>query len=145
MPYLKRHKRNPVTGFKLAAKELFALHWHKNTDGQYVCPVLHKVFTENSLIVVIKTSGHVYSKEAVVKLNLNTKDLHCLVSGEAFSKKDVITLQDPNRTVVTIDNFAHVAAANSDTKQDLSSAVGMKRVFGEVLTRARTPGGPPRC
>ena len=47
--------------------------------------------------------------------------------------------------MVTIDNFAHVAAANSDTKQDLSSAVGMKRVFGEVLTRARTPGGPPRC
>lgn len=93
IPYIKKQKKNPVTGFKLSAKELTPLHYHKNTDDQFVCPVLHKVFTEHSVIVAIRTSGHVYSKEAIVKLNLNTKDLHDLITGQAFERSDVITLQ----------------------------------------------------
>ena len=43
-------------------KELFPLNFHKNKDDEFYCPILHKVFTDHTAIVAIRTSGHVYSK-----------------------------------------------------------------------------------
>jgi peptidyl-prolyl cis-trans isomerase-like protein 2 len=149
VPYLKKNKRNPVTGLPLAAKELFPLHFHKNTDGEIICPILQKVFTDNSVIVAIKTSGHVYSKEAVTKLNFGTKNLHDLISGEAFTRADVITLQDPNDNarVRTIDKFVHQQQLKEEAEKDgsVTKAVGMKRVFDAVSEREakRQAAAPP--
>jgi peptidyl-prolyl cis-trans isomerase-like protein 2 len=95
IPYLKKKKKNPVTGLPLSAKDLSPLHFHKNVDGDFICPILQKVFTDNSVIVAVKVSGNVYSKEAVTKLNFGTKNLVDLISGEPFTRADVITLQDP--------------------------------------------------
>lgn len=42
VPYLRKHKRHPVTGAPLALSELTRLHFHRNADGEYHCPVLNK-------------------------------------------------------------------------------------------------------
>ena len=70
VPYLKKFRRHPVTGNPLAAGDLVKLHFHKNGDGKYHCPVLFKVFNSHTHIVAIKTTGNVYSYEAVKELNV---------------------------------------------------------------------------
>ena len=42
VPFLRKHKRHPVTGGLLALSELTRLHFHRNADGEYHCPVLNK-------------------------------------------------------------------------------------------------------
>ena len=59
-----------MTGEKLEAKSLIRLNFKKNSSGKYHCPVMFNVFNKNSHIVAIKTSGNVYSKEAVDELNI---------------------------------------------------------------------------
>lgn len=43
VPYVMRFKRHPVTGAPLALKDLIKLNFHKNTDGEFSCPVTGKV------------------------------------------------------------------------------------------------------
>lgn len=43
MPYVRKHKRNPVTGEALAPKDLVRLNVSKNADGKWHCPVTFKV------------------------------------------------------------------------------------------------------
>ena len=43
VPYIKKFGTNPVTGKPLALEDLFKLHFHKNTDDQYSCPITYKV------------------------------------------------------------------------------------------------------
>lgn len=65
IPYLKRHKRNPVTGAPLKENDLVKLHFHKNDKGEYHDPISFKVFTESTHIVAIKPSGNVFSFETI--------------------------------------------------------------------------------
>ncbi len=61
VPYLKKHGTNPVSGEVLSAKDLIKLNFSKNSEGKFHCPVTFKVFTENSRIVAIKTTGEMRS------------------------------------------------------------------------------------
>lgn len=86
--YLKKYKHNPVTGKvrisrwwiystficggmlhaycilqPLDLKKLVTLNFTKNQKGEYHCPVLYKVFTNQSHIVVNSKSGNVFSYE----------------------------------------------------------------------------------
>ena len=61
--YVQKFKRHPVSGEPLSLKDIITLTFHKNADGEYHCPVLHKVFTESTHIVAIKATGHVYCYE----------------------------------------------------------------------------------
>ena len=63
VPYIRKFHRHPVSGELLELKDLIKLNFHKNAEGQYHCPVLHKVFTEHTHIAAIKITGHVYSFE----------------------------------------------------------------------------------
>lgn len=109
VPFLKRFNVDPITGQKLDAKSLIKLNFHKNNDGQYHCPVLYKVFTENSHIVAIKTTGNVFSYEAVEQLNLKPKHFKDLLTDQPFTKQDIITLLDPrNLDRFNVANFFHV-------------------------------------
>eukprot|EP00743_Colponemidia_sp_Colp-15_P005162 GILK01005556.1.p1 GENE.GILK01005556.1~~GILK01005556.1.p1 ORF type:complete len:586 (+),score=131.88 GILK01005556.1:57-1814(+) len=111
MPYIKKFKKHPVTGEPLSVRDLIALHFHKNADGRYHCPVTYKVFTEHTHIVAIKTSGNVYSYEAVDELNKKAKNWTDLLTGEPFTAQDIMTIQNPHDvTVRTIDQFDHVVA-----------------------------------
>ena len=82
-----------MTGGPLAASDLTKLTFHKNGEGKYHCPVLFKVFNSHSHIVAVKTTGNVYSYEAVKELNMKTKNMKDLLDSTPFTKADLITIQ----------------------------------------------------
>lgn len=64
--------------------------------ARFQCPALFKPFTKNSHIVAIKTTGNVFSYEAVEQLNIKSKNWKDLINDIPFSRKDIITIQDPS-------------------------------------------------
>jgi peptidyl-prolyl cis-trans isomerase-like protein 2 len=96
VPYIRQHHTHPVTGEPLELKDLTRITFHTNADGEICCPVLGKVFHDNSHIVAIKSSGHVYSWEAVEELCLKPKSLKDLITDEPFKRSDIIHIQDPD-------------------------------------------------
>lgn len=58
-------------------------------------PVTFKVFTDNTHIVALKNTGNVFAWDTVEKLNVKGKMWRDLVSDEEFTRKDIVTLQDP--------------------------------------------------
>ena len=93
---IKKHGTNPVNGKKLIENNLIHLHFHKNEDGKFHCPATFKVFNDNSHIVAIRTTGQVYSWDAVNRLNIKPNIWKDLVTDESFIRSDIITLQDPH-------------------------------------------------
>ncbi|XP_017286344.1 RING-type E3 ubiquitin-protein ligase PPIL2 [Kryptolebias marmoratus] len=109
VPWIKKYGTNPISGEKLEAKSLIKLNFAKNSDGKYHCPVLYNVFTNNSHIVANKVTGNVFSHEAVEQLNIKTKSFKDLLTDEPFTRKDIITLQDPtNLDKFNVSDFFHV-------------------------------------
>ncbi|KAK3085164.1 hypothetical protein FSP39_025276 [Pinctada imbricata] len=109
VPFLKRYGISPVTGEKMTAKDLIKLHFHKNANGKYHCPVTFKIFNENTHIVAIRQTGNVYSYDAVDRLNLKTAFLKDLLTDEPFTRQDIITIQDPsNLDKFNLNSFYHV-------------------------------------
>lgn len=88
--------QDPVSGKKLKAKDLIRLHFHKNKDGNYHCPMTFKVFGPHTRIVAIRTSGHVYAYQAVKELCLDPRNYKDLLTETPFKKSsDLIDIQDP--------------------------------------------------
>ena len=132
VPYIKKFGKHPVTGQPLAIGDLVKLHFHKNADGEYHCPVLNKarapaqppppppaladgaaaagqVFTESTHIVAVRTSGNVYCHDALAELNFKPKNWRDLLSDTPFTRKDVIVIQDPlNLSGRVLAQFDHV-------------------------------------
>jgi len=63
VPYVIKHKKHPVTGEALALKDIVKLNFAKSAEGEYICPMLKKAFTDHTHIVAIRTSGNVYCWE----------------------------------------------------------------------------------
>lgn len=95
VPYLKKYKKDPISGKPLASKDLIQLHFHKNTHNEYHCPITFKVFNDFTHIVAIKTSGEVYCMEAIEELNIKAKNWTDLLTQVPFTRKDIISIQDP--------------------------------------------------
>lgn len=59
--------------------------------------------------MAIRTTGNVFSYEAVEQLNLKPKNFKELLTDEPFTRQDIITLQDPSHLEkFNIANFHHV-------------------------------------
>lgn len=95
LPWLKKHGTNPINGEPLKRSDLIKLSFAKNEDGEYVDPVTYKVFTNNTHIVALKSTGNVFAWDTIERLNIKAKNWRDLVSDEEFSRKDIITIQDP--------------------------------------------------
>jgi len=95
--WLLKHDTNPINGKPLKQSDLIKLNFAKNDAGEFVDPVTFKVFTDNTHIVAIRhgDSANVFAYDTVERLNLKAKMWTDLVSDEEFSRKDIITLQDP--------------------------------------------------
>ena len=68
MTYIKKYKKNPITGQPLSLSELVKLNYSKNANGtldyiigEYYCPMTYNIFTEYSHIIAIQETGNVYS------------------------------------------------------------------------------------
>lgn len=136
VPFIKKHKVNPCTGTRIATKNLIRLHFKKNTDDKYCCPMTYKVFGPNTHIVFIKQSGNVYCMEAVQELNVKAKHWQDLISGEDFEKKDIISIQDPTdvkrRTISAFHHVANDIVEEDDKKESMGLSDAAKRVLNKV-------------
>lgn len=80
-----------------------------NEPGQYCCPITFKIFTEHTHIVAIRPSGKVYAYDAVEKLNIRAEIWKDLITDQPFTKRDVISIQDPhNLDKRNLDSFQHL-------------------------------------
>jgi hypothetical protein len=118
-PFVRKHKSNPVTGEPMTTADIIRLHMVKNSDGVWHCPVLYKVFNQNTHIVAIKTTGNVFCYDAVHELNIKAKNYFDLLTGEPFKKSDIITLQNPEDPAQVelrdIGNFKYLQSIRDDT------------------------------
>ncbi|CAL9148590.1 unnamed protein product [Musa hybrid cultivar] len=118
--YITKYGKHPVTGAPLKEEDLVPLTFHKNSDGEYHCPVLNKVFTEFTHIVAVKTTGNVFCYEAIKELNLKTKNWKELITDEPFTKDDLITIQNPNTLdSKVLSGFDHVKNSLKVDDEDL--------------------------
>uniref|UniRef100_A0A1I8P751 RING-type E3 ubiquitin-protein ligase PPIL2 n=1 Tax=Stomoxys calcitrans TaxID=35570 RepID=A0A1I8P751_STOCA len=107
--FIAKFKLNPVTGKPLDAKSLLKLNFHKNSEDEYHCPALFKPFTKNSHIVALRTTGNVYCWEAIEQLNIKAKNWKDLIDDTPFQRKDIITIQDPEKLEkFDISRFYHI-------------------------------------
>lgn len=84
-----------MDGSPLTSASLIKLNFAKNEEGEYVDPVTYKVFTDNTHIVALGNTGNVFAWDTIERLNIKAKNWKDLVSDTDFSRKDIITLQDP--------------------------------------------------
>ena len=146
----------------------------RNVETQdWQCPVLCKKFTDFSKIVAISSHFHlddendadnvidkkdqsskvkvayVLSYEAVQELNLKPNHMEHLITGEKFSKEDIIWLQDPGNAELCklrdIGNFQYIQdmrkAKASSQKQDIRHSVTSSRVMNQVAASKAKAGG----
>ncbi|XP_074579574.1 peptidyl-prolyl cis-trans isomerase CYP65 [Curcuma longa] len=137
VPYIKKYGKHPITGVALREEDLIPLTFHKNSDGEYQCPVLDKVFTEFTHIVAVKTTGNVFCYEAIKELNLKTKNWKELLTDEPFTKDDLITIQNPNALdSKVLSDFDHVrnnlAVDNEDLKKMSEDPTYNINVSGDI-------------
>ena len=92
-----KHDTSPTDGKSLKQSDLIKLNFAKNDSREYVDPVTFKVFTDNTHIVAVRhgDSANVFAYDTIERLNIKSKMWRDLVSDEEFSRKDIITLQDP--------------------------------------------------
>jgi len=87
-----------VDGAPLKKKDLIKLNFTKSEEnGDLVDPVTYKVFTDNTHIVAVRhgTYANVFAWDTVERMNVKAKMWRDLLDDEEFTRKDVITLQDP--------------------------------------------------
>lgn len=96
----------------------------KNAEGQWHCPVTFKVFTNNSHVVAIRTTGNVFSYDAVNELNIKPKNYVDLLTNEPFTRADIITLQNPDNpthmALRDISNFKHLETMRNENSASVS-------------------------
>lgn len=95
IPFIRAHGTDPVTGKKLASGDLIKLNFFKNAEGAFYDPVTFKIFNEHTPLVAIQTSGNVFTRESIDRLNIKPGFWRDLVSDEPFTRQDLITIQDP--------------------------------------------------
>mmetsp|Transcript_46121 Transcript_46121/g.116121 ORF Transcript_46121/g.116121 Transcript_46121/m.116121 type:complete len:348 (+) Transcript_46121:101-1144(+) len=134
-PYIRKFKTNPVNGEPLSTKDLIKLHFHKNKDGEYQCPVMFKNFTKHTKICFIATTGNVYSYEAVRKMNFERKSLLDLLDSTPFKREDVIVIFDPeDNSWREIGNFHHIREniKVSDAKPEVQQSSLLTAVMSDL-------------
>ncbi|KAK3898189.1 hypothetical protein C8A05DRAFT_38225 [Staphylotrichum tortipilum] len=118
---------NPVNGEPLDPKDLIRLNFARNADtaddtanrngaptdgkGDFIDPVTFKVFTDNTHIVAVRhgTYANVFAWDTVERMNIKPKMWRDLVDDAEFSRKDIITLQDPqNAASRDLSQFKHL-------------------------------------
>ncbi|KAK5078843.1 cyclophilin peptidyl-prolyl cis-trans isomerase Cyp8 [Lithohypha guttulata] len=97
--WLLNHDTNPTNGQPLRQSDLIKLNFAQNEGGGYVDPVTFKEFTDNTHMIAIRhgPSANVFAYDTVERLNFKPKMWNDLVSDEEFTKRDIITLQDPQK------------------------------------------------
>jgi peptidyl-prolyl cis-trans isomerase-like protein 2 len=136
LPWIKQYKSDPVSGNPLDPKSLIKLIFSKSETGEYHCPITFKVFNEHSHIVAIKSTGNVYSNEAIQTLIIDQRNFRDLMTDEPITRSDFITLQDPNS--VSDKNISEFYYFKNDLKVDNLEKDREKKLFSYRLNAQGT-------
>lgn len=130
--WLSKYKnQHPVTGKGLTRKDLFPVIFHKNANKQIHCPITYKVFNETSHIVCNKVSSHVYSKDAIDKICRTSKDWRDLMTGEKFTSRDLVTIQDPTKQAErNVEEFKFIKDS-VDVSDEIAAAQASQNLYLE--------------
>jgi len=103
VPFVLKHRMDPVTGDPLSVRDLITLHMDRDMeDGrQWQCPILTKHLNDHTKVVAIVqpngTDANVYSYQAYYELNVKARNYEDLMSSTKFDpQRDVIILHDPD-------------------------------------------------
>lgn len=143
--FVREHGKSPVTGAKITTKDVVRLKMAKNGDGKWMCPVTHKVFTNNSKVAAIATTGNVYAYEALRELCLSKKQarMEDLLEATPFERSDVIVIHDPDDVELVkrrdIANFVHIQerAKRFEEEEKSGTIRPMGKTAENVLATAR--------
>lgn len=94
--FLDKYGVSPATGRPAKREEVRELHIGRNERGNLYDPVSCKELTDHSHLVAVRPTGNVFLYDTVQQLNLKPKMLRDLVDDTPFTKRDLITLQDPH-------------------------------------------------
>ncbi|KAJ2613687.1 cyclophilin peptidyl-prolyl cis-trans isomerase Cyp8 [Coemansia sp. RSA 1365] len=111
--YVKENHTHPFTGEHLDTDDLLEITYHKNADGDYVDPVTFKQFSEFTKIVANRKTGHVYLASTIDEFNAKPNSWNDLVTGDPFTRDDIIILQDPNSLKTSISTAKGKATPSS--------------------------------
>jgi len=134
----------------LQLSDLIRLHFHRNCDGAYHCPVTYKIFNRDTHIVAIKTTGNVYAYDAIESLCIKMKSMRDLLDDSTFMHSDIITIQDPHSLAKRdIKSFAHIkddsiASQVNEIKNELVAK--RQRIQNNAMVKTITkplPTNPP--
>ncbi|KAJ1882559.1 cyclophilin peptidyl-prolyl cis-trans isomerase Cyp8 [Coemansia sp. RSA 1722] len=114
--FVNENHKHPFTGEPLSIEDLTALHYHKNTNGDYIDPISFRQFSKFTKIVANKRSGYVYSWASIDEFNIRPKAWADLVTGEPFGAEDIIVLQDPDARKKSTKTVIDKAATKDITK-----------------------------
>ncbi|KAK5654126.1 hypothetical protein OQA88_7557 [Cercophora sp. LCS_1] len=156
--WLAKHGTNPINGEPLSAKDLIKLNFARNADastshngaptdgkGDYIDPVSFKVFTDNTHIVAVRHGNYanVFAWDTVERMNIKAKMWRDLVDDEEFSRRDIITLQDPqNAASRDLSQFKHLQDGEdatlppSESESTTINTAALGRI-GEKVLKAR--------
>lgn len=130
LPWIKQYKSDPVTGKPLDPKSLIKLNFYKASSGEYHCPITFKVFNQHSHIIAIKSTGNVYSNEAIQTLIVDAKNYKDLINDDPISRTDFITLQDPNsvsdKNISEFYYYKNDLKVKNEEKEDAKKLVSYK-------------------
>lgn len=94
--FLDLYHVSPASGRAALRDDMIPLHFSKNAQGHWQDPVSQREFTDHSHLVVIQTTGQVYLSDTVQQLNVKAKMMQDLVTDEPFTRRDILTIQDPH-------------------------------------------------
>ncbi|KAL7409476.1 hypothetical protein BDY24DRAFT_345205 [Mrakia frigida] len=153
LPYVKKHGTNPVTGRPLATSDLIKLNFFRNSTSN-ICsdPVTFKPFGPHSHIVFLANTGNVFSYESIERLCIKAKSWRDLVNDEPFTRKDIVTIQDPhNLSARDLTKFDYVKTGKTavEAKEvdrlsgiNVGASGSAARILEEVAKK-NTPAPPP--
>jgi peptidyl-prolyl cis-trans isomerase-like protein 2 len=131
LPFLMKHRMDPVSGEPTTSRDLITLNMDKDEEGRWQCPIMTKPFADHTKIVAViqrpeGNEANVYSYDAYHELNIKAKNYEDLISGKPFHKtKDVLILNDPNDDDLNrrrdINSFYHVTHGR-ELEQNKSNA-----------------------
>ena len=147
VPYVKKHGKSPATGEPVDVGGLLRLQMQKDAEGRWVCPSTRKPFTNFSRVVAIKTTGNVFSYDAVEELNIRAQNWKDLLSDAAFAREDILWLQDPQNASLSalrnIANFDHTAPVSRAAAAHASKTLqNSQRVAQEARERLKGMKAP---
>ncbi|SPO30274.1 related to Peptidyl-prolyl cis-trans isomerase [Ustilago trichophora] len=150
IPFLRKFGGiHPVTGKPFELDDVVRLNFHKNEQGKFHDPVSFKQLGHHSHLVAIRQSGNVFLWDTVQRLNVKAKYMKDLVTDQAFTKADIITVQDPERPETRSPSSMHhvkegLALTQVDKGIDTSEQVNARATGSaqKLLSKLRGPAQP---